>query len=322
MRSRIALFSFATIVALTLPVAASAGVPFFGPIIPTSYLGQPTSVCPGGLGLLMVVVNNLISLLITVAIVFVAPLMIAYAGFLFVVNPVNPSGKEKAKTVLWGTVIGIVIALVSYLLVAALMAVLYDANAKIPGTSKTLGTWSALVSTGGGDICIKLAGSLKPAVVAPPPVPTVTVVPGQTINGFATGCSTSHDQNVATLVTAGVAGYSSGNCCIKTQSTCTSLDGMLTGTLSQIVNVKNKCGSTVVAGGTEVGHASEGGTGSRSGGSKVDIAANLISCVLQNGGSAVNPPSFGSSQARDRCGNIYTWEGNHTDIYVVSTCAL
>src|SRR3989344_5737521 len=118
MRSRISLFALLLVFgSVALPLVAHAGgIPFFGPIIPNEQItvnGVVTNqnVCAAGWGMLMIVVNNLISFLLTIAIVFVAPLMIAWSGFLFVVNPVDASGKEQAKKILTNTVVGIVIAL-------------------------------------------------------------------------------------------------------------------------------------------------------------------------------------------------------------------
>ncbi|KKW43755.1 MAG: hypothetical protein UY97_C0008G0004 [Parcubacteria group bacterium GW2011_GWB1_57_6] len=153
-------------------MAASAAIPFFGPIIP-----QSTNQCAAGWGLIMVVVNNIISFGITLAIVFVAPLMIAYAGFLFVVNPVSAGGKAKAKSILLNTVVGIVVALAGWMIVDAVMAVLYNRAATVPGTTTVLGTWSQLITTGGADICIPLAGSLRPAVAPPPTLVTACPTP-------------------------------------------------------------------------------------------------------------------------------------------------
>ena len=139
---------FFTAGAFALPLAAHAGgIPFFGPIIPGEF-----NVCPAGWGLLIVVINNIISFLLTLAIVFIAPIMIAYSGFLYVVNPVDPSGISKAKGILRNTIVGIVIALAGWMIVDALMAVLYNPTA--------VGrTWSSLIS-GGGDICVPQAGAL------------------------------------------------------------------------------------------------------------------------------------------------------------------
>ncbi len=150
MRSRVSLFALLFVVgSFVFPHAAYAGgVPFFGPIVPIAY-----DVCPASWGLLIEVINNIISLLITLAIVFVAPLMIAYAGFLYVVNPLNPSGIDRAKTVLRNTIVGIVIALAGWLIVDAVMAVLYNPSA-------AGGTWSSLISGNLNDMCIPQKGAL------------------------------------------------------------------------------------------------------------------------------------------------------------------
>lgn len=306
MRSR-ALFSscFVSVVLLVLPLAAHAAIPFFGPIIPpqsvTGVLGS--DVCAAGWGMLIIVINNIISFSITIAIVFVAPIMIAWAGFLYVVNPYDPSGISKAKGILWNTVIGIVVALAGWMIVDAVMAVFYNPAAPLKA-------WSDIINWN-GDECLIQAGSMKDLKQAVPTAGVVVVPP-------AVNCATSYATSLP-----GINVSSTGGCCDKTKSTCTSLDGMLRITTQQIQNVKTKCGAITVTGGTEVGHSGEGSSGSHSGGSKVDISQNLISCIKGTTGSKViTPPSFGSSQVKDRCGNIYTWEGNHTDISVISTCPL
>lgn len=159
MRSRISFFVLLFVVSsLVLPAFAHAGgIPFFGPIIPQ---GDNQAVCPAGFGMLMEVINNIISFALTVVIVFVAPLMIAYSGFLFVVNPVNSSGKEEAKSVLKNTVVGIVVALASWMIVDAIMAVLYQ-------PSNPSEVWSNLVNSGSSPACLPQKGALPGEVLAP-----------------------------------------------------------------------------------------------------------------------------------------------------------
>jgi hypothetical protein len=162
MRSRAPLFALLFVIgSFALPHFAHAAIPFFGPIIPAA-----TNVCPAGWGMLITVVNNVISLLITLAIVFIAPLMIAYSGFLFVINPYDPSGVSKAKGILTNTIIGIVVALASWMIVDAIMAVLYN-------PSSAGGTWSSLITSGTGLECLPQAGAL----------PTDTLNPTQTTPG-------------------------------------------------------------------------------------------------------------------------------------------
>lgn len=169
MRSRVPLFALLfAIGSFVVPAAAHAGgIPFFGPIIDGKILNQT---CPLGWGAVITVINNVISLLLTLAIVFVAPLTIAYAGFLYVVNPVDPSGVSKAKSILTNTIVGIVIALASWLIVDAVMAVLYH-----PTDPSLAGkTWSSLITGNTGDACLNVAGALEQSG-------------GQTIPGVVSG---------------------------------------------------------------------------------------------------------------------------------------
>lgn len=159
MRSRVPLFAILLAAgSLALPVFAQAAIPFFGPIIPQA---ANQAVCPASWGLLVTVINNLISLLITMAIVFIAPLMIAWSGFLFVVNPVDPSGIAKAKDILKNTVVGIVVALAGWMIVDAIMVVLYNPSAE-SGVTK-LGAWSSLITSGGVPPCLPQLGALPGA---------------------------------------------------------------------------------------------------------------------------------------------------------------
>ncbi|MFA6519781.1 MAG: pilin [Candidatus Paceibacterota bacterium] len=162
MRSRAPLFVFLLIAgSFVLPVVAHAAIPFFGPIIPPQSITgvQGSDVCAAGWGMLIMVINNIISFLLTLVIVFVAPLMIAYSGFLFVVNPVNSGGIAKAKSVLLNTIIGIVIAFAGWLVVDAIMAVLYHpTDASLAGKA-----WSQLITSGdlSKTTCIPLKESLS-----------------------------------------------------------------------------------------------------------------------------------------------------------------
>ena len=174
MRSRAPLVTILFAVgSLALPALAHAAIPFFGPIIPNVSVvvnGVTTNqnVCAAGWPLLMTVINNVISLLITLAIVLVAPLMIAWSGFLFVVNPVNAGGKEQAKKILTNTIVGIVIALCGWMIVDAIMAALYNPSAS-SGTT-VLGTWSQLITSGTGPVCLPQQGSTPGAGLNQTPV--------------------------------------------------------------------------------------------------------------------------------------------------------
>lgn len=155
MRSRVFLYGTTALLAVLLvaPYVTHAQIPFFGPVIPPD-----VQRCAAGWGAALVVVNRVIRLLLTIAIVFVAPLTIAYAGFLFVVNPTSAGDIEKAKKILANTVVGISIALASWLIVDAVMAVFY----KQDGETLTQAWWQ-IVGSGGAERCLPIAATQRPS---------------------------------------------------------------------------------------------------------------------------------------------------------------
>ncbi len=230
MRSRAPLFALLFVVSsLALPLAAHAGgIPFFGPIIPNEQITingvvGNQNVCAAGWGMLVTVINNIISLLLTLAIVFVAPLMIAYSGFLFVINPVNAGGKEKAKEVLLNTVAGIVIALSAWMIVGAIMAVLYHPTGSVGST------WSSLI-TGGGDICIPLAGSLNQAVQTG--IPTSGISGSGSLGAPPPGKANTACDPAAVQAAATTGGYT--------------LTSAQANTLACIASPESSCGKTLI----------------------------------------------------------------------------
>jgi len=178
MRPRVLLlFVLVTAGTLALPYLAHAAVlPFFGPIIGRTSEGiMIDQACPLGWGAVILVINNIIRLLLTLLIVAVAPIMIAYSGFLYVVNPVNPSGMAKAKGILLNTVVGLVVALAGWLIVAAIMAVLYHPNSD-NGLAQD---WSSIINSGGLGLCLDQKGMGGAGATTPPatPPPSVVVAP-------------------------------------------------------------------------------------------------------------------------------------------------
>lgn len=171
MRSRVPLFALLFVAgSFVLPLVAHAqGIPFFGPIIDPSW-AENGKQCPLGWGAIITVINRIIALLITLAIVFVAPLMIAYSGFLMVVNQGDSGKITEARKILTNTIVGIVIALAGWMIVDAIMVVLYNGS---PGATKW-GTWSALITSGSVPACLQQAGApYTPVVITAPGVGVV-----------------------------------------------------------------------------------------------------------------------------------------------------
>lgn len=258
MYKRIFFFASAFLVtSFVLPHVAHAGIPFFGPIIPSAY-----NICPASWGMVMMVVNNIISFLLTIAIVFVAPIMIAYAGFLYVVNSMNPSGISKARGILLNTIVGIVIALAGYLIVDAVMVVL-TTGLNGPTFARN---WASLITSGG---------------VVAPCLPQKGALPTDTLNqiipsGITTAeAATGNDEQTIRdrFAAAGVAINHDNTCPVGSDGKgCTNVAGMKEATIQEVIALQNACGISgcvMITGGTEPGHAS--GPNSHANGYKVDL---------------------------------------------------
>jgi len=228
MRSRTSFLAFFFITSFfALPLAAQAAIPFFGPII-----SPEISRCAAGWGAVITVINNIIQLLITLAIVIVAPLMIAYSGFLYVVNPVSSEGISKARGILTNTVIGIVIALAGWLIVDAIMAALY--RPENPGQA-----WSQIIKGNNADICLPLKESLSQSALR-----DTTGVSTGTLNSVSSGNVIGTACDPAAVQAAAAAGdYTLTNaqantlaCIAKPESSCG----------SNLINYKWGSGSSAV----------------------------------------------------------------------------
>ena len=134
---------------LVLPLAAHAtGIPYFGPIVGPK--DSEVLTCAAGFGALADLVNNAIAFLITILILFIAPFMIAWAGFLYVVSPGNPAMRTKASGILLNTAVGIAVALAAWLIVNALLAALTVKD----GTKGGVAAWTSVMFSTTADKCL------------------------------------------------------------------------------------------------------------------------------------------------------------------------
>ncbi|PBK76802.1 hypothetical protein ARMSODRAFT_948642 [Armillaria solidipes] len=129
------------------------------------------------------------------------------------------------------------------------------------------------------------------------------------------GTHLTQAQAEALLIPAGITAYSSGGCTDKTRSTCTSYDGILSGTVNGVITLKKASGSSslVITGGTETGHAS--GTYSHANGYKVDVRhATVVDNYIKSAFTRIADRGDGYPQWKAASGNIYCDEGTHWDI--------
>lgn len=199
-------------------------------------------------------VNNLIAFAVYFS-AFIATIMFAYAGFLYVTAASNPENINKAKSIFGKVLLGFVFVLTAWLIIDIILSTF---------TNKNFGFWTDLKCE------------------APP---TLSDATGTTVgNGslYATGADSSgsrctvgtdpdclsQTQAALLLSQAGISVESSGNCSDQNNSTCTSLEGMRKSAIDDMIALKKNLGVNFdVSGGTEAGHSAA----CQSGGSCPDI---------------------------------------------------
>ncbi len=199
-------------VLLFAPLVTHASLPFWGPIIPPS-ANDP--LCAAGWGFAVEVINRIIQFSVTVAIAIVAPIMITWAGALLVTSGGNPGARTKAKSMLLSTVVGIVVALSAWLIVNALMAVLYnpDPEQGFPAN------WYNLITMTGAHDCIPLKASLDQADLN---IGTTGVRPGPDIDYPPPSGTGACDPNVLKGIVSGLTDAEANvfACLAQPESTC------------------------------------------------------------------------------------------------------
>lgn len=157
-------------------------------------------------------------------IVLSALFMLSVGGFMYLTSAGNTSAMGSAKSVIFDSLIGLIIALTAWLLLNVINPDLVNI------TLRGISTVSPLPP-----------GAPTPAA----PVPAA----GQY----------SHAAAVAALAAAGIDVKSRGNCSDQNIPTCTSLEGIPQSTINNIIQLSNRSYCKFnVTGGTEVGHASHG----------------------------------------------------------------
>ncbi len=149
LKLRIAMTGFiASLITFSPFVVQAAAASFFGPIIACPCPGQAA-----GWGCVLQTIQNVMNLGISLSVI-IATLIIAYAGFLWILSPTNAENKQKGRTMLLNAVIGMVIVLSAWLVVDFFMKTLYDEG--------SFGPWnSILLNPGEARECIVAkAGSL------------------------------------------------------------------------------------------------------------------------------------------------------------------
>lgn len=130
--------------AAALP-AHAANLPLLDPnfqIVPDAHAIDPT--CPVGAPLsyagVLQLIQNVMNAMVSIGLVAFV-LVLAYAGFSFIVNPTNPEARTKARSMLINVVVGLVIVLGAWLFVDFIMKALTGENG-----AAGFGPWNSILS--------------------------------------------------------------------------------------------------------------------------------------------------------------------------------
>jgi hypothetical protein len=242
--------------------------------------------------------NNIINFAVAVS-VFVATLVFAYGGILYVTGAAGGDAQiKKAHKVLLNAVLGILIILLSWLIVNVVVSVL---------TTQSVDFWTGWVKNCPSN---SINTNITPSTNTPT-TPAATAAAAQNSSLFPVATLTD-DQARAQLAAAGIGVSSSHNCTDQNDRYCTSLEGIPSGTIQNLINLKQQCNCDVtVTGGTEVGHISHG-----SGKSIVDIrfdqtTANYIQANRSTLGITAICTTAADAQYRYNCNYPETEEHLH-----------
>ena len=259
-------------------------------------------------------VQNVVNFLLGLSIL-VAAIMFAYAGYLYFTSGGSQTKISDAHKVFYSVGIGFVIALAAWLFVQTLLNTLVG-NTNFFGNIG--GSWNRLECGGlqrRTDLTVAdwLRSSLPSlsqiravpsATPTCPPnsTPVVTMETfscrgpnGETVQPIpaggatgSTGATASDSTNRRYFTDNGILVVSNGNCADRTQTNCTSLDGLQPNAVSGALQMQESCGGClVVTGGTEAGHA--GGLYSHASGYKLDFQINdRLNNYIQGWGTPVD----------------------------------
>ncbi len=138
--------------------------------------------CPGNWESFLGLIARVIQFAIYLGII-IAVLMAAYAGFLWVLNPINPENRTSARGMLVNAAIGLVLTLSAWLIINTLLNVLGVGGIAGATNNANLGSPNA-----DGSGCI-IAKELPGGTTTTPPGSTTTCPSGQTCDAKTNTCA-------------------------------------------------------------------------------------------------------------------------------------
>ena len=228
------------------------------------------------------------------------------AGFGLVTAGGNEVALDAAKKKFQNALIGIVIIMAAWLLIDTIMKGLLT-----DGQLKGWGPWSE-VECKEQTVAVEYVREAANGDTTDRFPADGTVRPPATVSG-----TQSHNAALAELNANDITVVSSGSCSDKSNSKCTSLDGIKDNTIDRLVQLQDAVGvPLVLTGGTEAGHAD--GQYSHANGYKVDIRpTKALNDYITNPDNGFT--KIGNNKYKDSNGNTY-WRHppDHWDITITN----
>lgn len=278
------------------------GFSFFTPvqaagIVPCGDSSTPCTIC-----YMITGIKNLIDwgtkILVTISV-----LAIIVSGIIYIISSGSSTLMESAKKALTSSIIGFAIFFCAWIMVNTVMLILsaktdlgvgatnwYTFNCTKASNALTGATTTTTTNansdrtkiqqneTDCNKYCTDLGGTeTVVAKCVSNCMNTKAEEQGITTNATTTGESTSDKEMRDKLTQAGFTVQSSGNCTDRSNSSCTSFDGMYSNAADELIAVKEACGISTITGANETGHASHQGL-------TFDVRANSTTaqCIHDN----------------------------------------
>lgn len=132
----------------------------------------------------------------------------------------------------------------------------------------------------------------------------------------ASGTPLAQAQAEARLIPNGITATSPGRCTDKNNPSCVSYEGILSGTVDGVINLKRASGvaSLIVVGGTEVGHGKDGEY-SHANGYKIDLQPSpALDSYIKRTFQYVGLRGDGFPMWKSASGDLYCDEASHSGI--------
>ncbi len=249
-----------------------------------------------------------------------AAILIAIGGAMMVFSPVSPGQQGRGKKIIINALVGLLFIFAAWVIIDSAMKL---AGAKIISSDRTgigttkYGPWNAIE-------CAVPEGQTRLPQPGEGIVRTLPKLQPTFQDTRETGPLLTHDAAAQIVTRAGMKIESTGGCSDRLNRNCTSLEGIPTNAINELVKLNQEylktcagCVGVTISGGTEVGHQTHG-----VGKSIVDISSKnaRVNAFIKSQIGESSPKINTWYQDKSKSNNYYFYEGDHWHVCLTSAC--